>query len=359
MNALTATSPELRRASALETSFKQNRGFYGAVALLLVIYTVYNFLHPKGFTTNVLIANANESVALAFVAMAQAVPVLMGGLDLSVGAVMTLASCIASELVNGDPLRMVLGCIVTLAAATAFGLVNGIIVVYGRLQPIIVTLATGAIAIGLALLIRPKPGGEVDLDLNWAATNSLRDLAETYHLFEDGDAAWLQPIAWIPVPGLILILVTSLVWVPFKRTVTGRTLYAIGSAEGAAYMSGLPINRAKLAAFTLAGFFAGCAGLYLAIQTGSGNADIPQAGAYTLNSIAAVVLGGVSLLGGVGSAVGALIGALILRAISFYFRILSIDPLLQPLVEGVVLLLAVSLGAVRALRVKNRLELFR
>ena len=135
--------------------------------------------------------------------------------------------------------------------------------------------------------------------------------------------------------------------------------YAIGSAEGAAYMSGLPINRAKLAAFTLGGFFAGCAGLYLAIQTGSGNADIPQAGAYTLNSIAAVVLGGVSLMGGVGSVVGALIGALIIRALSFYFRILSIDPLLQPLVEGIVLLAAVSLGAIRTLRVKNRLELFR
>ena len=244
--------------------------------------------------------------------------------------------------------------------APRFGLINGIVIVYGRLQPIIATLATGAVAIGLALLIRPQPGGEVDLDLNWVATNSLRDLAETYHWFDDGEAAWFQPIAWFPVPVLILIVVTALVWVPFKRTVTGRTLYAIGSAEGAAYMSGLPINRAKLAAFTLAGFFAGCAGLYLAIQTGSGNADIPQAGAYTLNSIAAVVLGGISLLGGVGSVVGALIGALILRAIRFYFRILlGIDPLLQPLVEGIVLLAAVSLGAIRTLRVKNRLELFR
>ncbi|HEY0854535.1 MAG TPA: ABC transporter permease [Devosia sp.] len=341
------------------TSINQNRGFYGAIALLAVLYIVYNLIHPKGFSTNLLIANTNESVALAFVAMAQAVTVLMGGLDLSVGAVMTLTSCIASVLVTGDPWQIVLGCIVTLASGTAFGLVNGLIIVYGRLQPIIATLATGAVAIGLALLIRPKPGGDIDLDLNWAATNSLRDVAETYHLFDDGEAAWFQPIAWFPVPLLIMILVALLVWVPFKRTVTGRTLYAIGSSEGAAYMSGLPINRAKLWAFTLAGFFAGCAGLYLAIQTGSGNADIPQAGAYTLNSIAAVVLGGVSLLGGIGSAIGALIGALILRAISFYFRILSIDPLLQPLVEGIVLLLAVSLGAVRALRVKNRLELFR
>jgi ribose transport system permease protein len=150
-----------------------------------------------------------------------------------------------------------------------------------------------------------------------------------------------------------------LVWLPFRRSVTGRTIYAIGSAEGAAYMSGLPINRAKIAAFTLAGFFAACGGLYLAIQTSSGNADTVQAGTYTLNSIAAVVLGGTALMGGIGGAIGSLVGALILRVISFYFRILDIDPLLQPLIEGVVLLIAVSFGAFRTLRVKNRLELFR
>jgi ribose transport system permease protein len=357
MSAVTATPPP--RASALAMSIRQNRGFYGAILLLAALYLVYNFIHPRGFSTNVFIANTNESVALAFVAMAQAMTVIVGGLDLSVGAVMTLTSCIASELVRGEPWQIVLGCVVSVAAGAGFGLVNGLVIVYGRLQPIIATLATGAVAIGLALLIRPQPGGEVDLDLNWAVTNSIKDLAETYHLFEDGEAAWLQPIAWLPVPLLILVIITAAVWIPFRRTVTGRTLYAIGSSEGAAYMSGLPINRAKLWAFTLAGFFAGCAGLYLAIQTGSGNADLPQAGAYTLNSIAAVVLGGISLLGGVGTVIGALIGALILRAISFYFRILSIDPLLQPLVEGVVLLAAVSLGAIRTLRVKNRLELFR
>ena len=357
MSAVTATTPP--RASALAMSIRQNRGVYGAILLLAALYLVYNFIHPRGFSTNVFIANTNESVALAFVAMAQAMTVIVGGLDLSVGAVMTLTSCIASELVRGEPWQIILGCLVSVAAGTGFGLVNGLVIVYGRLQPIIATLATGAVAIGLALLIRPQPGGEVDLDLNWAVTNSIKDLAETYHLFEDGEATWLQPIAWVPVPLLILVIITAAVWIPFRRTVTGRTLYAIGSSEGAAYMSGLPINRAKLWAFTLAGFFAGCAGLYLAIQTGSGNADIPQAGAYTLNSIAAVVLGGISLLGGVGTVIGALIGALILRAISFYFRILSIDPLLQPLVEGVVLLAAVSLGAIRTLRVKNRLELFR
>ncbi len=337
----------------------RNRAFTGALAMFLVLFLGYHMLHPRGFSTAVFIQNANESVAIAFVAMAQTIPVLMGGLDLSVGAVMTLANCIASHLVTGSPVQMVLGMIVTLACGTAFGLMNGLIVVYGRIQPIIATLATGAIAIGLALIIRPSPGGEIDGDLNWAVTNAVFDFAETYGLADDGNAAWLQPFANIPVPLIVLLVIGFGVWIPFKRTVTGRTIYAVGSAESAAFMSGLPVRRAKIAAFTLAGFFASCGGLYLAIQTSSGNADVTQAGAYTLNSIAAVVLGGSSLLGGIGGAIGSLVGAGILRVISFYFRILSIDPLLQPLIEGLVLLVAVSLGALRTVRVKNRLELFR
>jgi ribose transport system permease protein len=338
---------------------RQNAGLIGAIALFLAFYVFYNLFHPRGFSTQVLVQNSNEAFALALVAMAQTVPVLMGGLDLSVGAVMTMVNCLASNLLSGSPLQIAFGMVVSVLAGAAFGFLNGVIVVYGRIQSIIATLATGAIAIGLALLLRPKPGGDVDEDLNWALTNSISDFAETYGLFEDGKAAWLAPVAWIPVPIILLVLIVVLVWVPFRRSVIGRTVYAIGSAEGAAYMSGLPIDRAKIAAFTLSGFFAGCAGLFLAIQTSSGNADIPQAGAYTLNSIAAVVIGGTSLLGGVGSAVGSVFGALILRVISFNFRIFEIDPLLQPLFEGVILLAAVCLGALGILRVKNRLELFR
>jgi ribose transport system permease protein len=344
-------------ATSLSRWVRQNRGFAGALILFALIYLVYNVMHPRGFSSAVFVQNANEAVALAFLAMAQTVPVLTGGLDLSVGAVMTLTSCIASVLVNGTPGEILFGIAATLLAGTAFGFTNGLVVVYGRIQPIIATLATGAIAMGLALWIRPKPGGDVDEDLNWAVTNTVWDFFDTYGF--DADAAWLAPFADLPVPVLILLFVALVVWVPFRRSVTGRTVYAVGSAEGAAYMSGLPIDRAKIAAYTLAGFFAACGGLYLAIQTASGNADIQQAGAYTLNSIAAVVLGGTSLMGGAGGAIGSLVGALILRVISFYFRILSIDPLLQPLIEGIVLLVAVSFGAIRTLRVRNKLELFR
>ena len=124
-------------------------------------------------------------------------------------------------------------------------------------------------------------------------------------------------------------------------------------------MSGVRVDRVKIAAFSMAGLFAGMAGVYLTLQTSSGNADVPQAAAYTLNSIAAVVIGGTSLLGGVGGCIGSIFGALVVRSISFNFRIFNVDPLLQPLIQGCVLLAAVSIGAARVFRVKNKLELFR
>jgi ribose transport system permease protein len=231
-------------------------------------------------------------------------------------------------------------------------------VVYGRIQSIIATLATGAIYIGIALFLRPTPGGKVDEDLSWAMTSDLGEFFATLNVGDISDSRF-APLAGLPVPLLLLGLIVLAVWLPFTRTVTGRTIYAIGSAEGAAYMSGLPLDRAKIAAFTLGGFFAGIAGLFIALQTSSGNADIPQAGAYTLNSIAAVVIGGTSLLGGTGGAVGSIIGAFVLRTISFMFRIFDVDPLLQPLFEGLVLLAAVSLSGLKLLRLTNRLEVFR
>ena len=125
-------------------------------------------------------------------------------------------------------------------------------------------------------------------------------------------------------------------------------------------MSGLDVNRARIAAFTLGGFFAACGGLFLAIQTSSGNADIPAGRRLYLELDRR---GGdrrhVSVSAAAGGAIGSVFGALILRVISYFFRIFDIAPLLQPLFEGIILLAAVSIGALRVLRVKNTLELFR
>lgn len=356
---MSSTSSQHGLLANLKISLFKNSALLTVIVVFLAFYVFYNANHPRGFSTAVYIQNSNEVFALAMVAMAQTIPVLLGGLDLSVGAIMTLVNCLASLLLEGTPGEIAFGFVVSMLAGAACGFLNGCVVVYGRIQPIIATLATGAIFMGIALFLRPSPAGDVDGDLAWVLTNDLYEIAATYGFADGGSASWFAPIAWIPVPLIFMVLAIVLVWFPFARSVTGRTVYAIGSAEGAAYMSGLSIDRAKIAAFTLGGFFAGLGGLYLTLQTSSGNADIPQAGAYTLNSIAAVVIGGTSLLGGVGSALGSVFGALVLRTISFNFRIFDFDPLLQPLFEGVVLLAAVSLGALAVVRVKNTLELFR
>ena len=351
----------------LKLRLSQSTGFWVAVILFAVLYTLYSGLHPKGWSVDVFVQNSNESFALIMVSMAQTVPVLTGGIDLSVGAMMTLVNCLASTLVSGTPTQIVLGMVACLLTGALAGFVNGAIVVYGRIQPIITTLATGAVYVGIALFLRPSPGGKIDDNLSWVATNAMAEMDTTYGWFPDGAPGWFaHGFGRLPVPILLILFIVVAVWVPFRNTVTGRGCYAIGSAEGAAYMSGLNVARAKLAAYTMGGLFAGFGGLYLAIQTGSGNADISQAGGYTLNSIAAVVIGGTSLFGGSGGAIGSVFGALVLRSISFCFRVFDTDgpvgflanPLLQPIFEGVILLLAVSLGAARVFRVKNRLTLF-
>lgn len=342
----------------------QNWRLLLAVVIFALIYGSYSYMHPSGGTNRLFVQNANEIFVLVMVSMAQTIPVLTGGLDLSVGAIMTLTNTVASEVVNGSPSDILFGIVLCLLVSACCGFINGCIIVFGRLQPIIVTLATGAVFMGLALFIRPSPGGNVDGDLSFAMTFDLNEIFLTYGW---PLPAWFEStIGLIPTPLVLILIVVFTIWLPFRASVTGRGCYAIGSSMGAAYMSGLDVDRSKIAAYTLSGLLAGIGGLYLALQTGSGNADVPQAGSYTLNSIAAVVIGGTSLYGGIGGVIGSIFGAMSLRAISFNFRVFDADgplgfiadPLLQPLFEGTILLLAVSIGAASVFRIKNRLKLF-
>ncbi|WP_437763340.1 ABC transporter permease [Sorangium sp. So ce281] len=343
---------------------RQNQGLLVAVGLCAVFYGLYSLSHPKGFSASLVGQNANESFVLVAAAMAQTIPVLTGGLDLSVGAVITLVNCVASHVLAGSALTMFLGILLCLAVGMAAGLLNGCLVVYGRLQPIIATLASGTIFLGVALFLRPTPGGQVDGDLAFAATFDLNELLQVAGAAPlDGALGF---VGKIPSPAVWMALL-ALLWTYYRRTRYGLGAYAVGASQEAAYMSGVRIKRVKLAAYTLSGFFASVGGLYLALQTTSGNADIPQAGSYTLNSIASVVIGGTSLYGGIGGAIGSLFGALVLRSVAFNFRVfdegsalgLLANPLYQPLFEGLILLAAVCLGALWVIRVKNRLQVFR
>ena len=278
---------------------RQNAGALTAFALFVALLAAFIAIHPR-FNTLALEAAANQ---------------------------------VASELLTGSPFDIFIGIVAVLAAGAACGLVNGIIVVYGRIQPIIATLASGAVYTGIALLIRPIPGGDIDEGLSESMTY----------------AAWDT----IPTPVFIFVGLVAVVWLPFKNSVIGRGVYAVGSSEVAAFMSGVPIALAKLSAYTLAGLFAAMGGLFLGFQALSGDATVGVT--YTLNSIAAVVIGGTSLYGGTGGIVGSIFGAYVLRIINSVLLFSGVPSLAQPLFQGAVLIFALLVSATRVVRIRNRL----
>jgi len=316
----------------------EHRGTLLAALVFVIMFAAYVGNHSAGFSANVVQTAANKGVLLALLAVAQTFVVLTSGIDLSVGAMFILANCLASWIVLGSPLMTALGVVGVLLTGLACGAANGAVVIFGRLQPIVATIASGAIYFGIALALRPNPGGDVNSDLADALTGQLR--------------------GGIPASLAALVGVVLVIWLPFRRSALGRAVYAVGSSEVAAYMSGVKTDRAKFAAYTLSGLFSAMGGLMLAFFTYSGEASSANAATYTLNSIAAVVLGGVSLFGGTGSAVGAIFGALIFRTINDLLFVFDLDPLWQPLFLGLVLLISVCIGSVRLLRVRNRLDLF-
>ncbi|WP_245481283.1 ABC transporter permease [Mesorhizobium sp. M7A.F.Ca.CA.002.04.1.1] len=316
----------------------EQRGTLLAFGIFIVMFVIYTSNHPAGFTANVVQTAANKGVLLAFVAMAQTLVVITAGIDLSVGMIFLLTNCLASWLVVGTPMQTTLGVIAVLAVGLLCGAINGAIVIYGRLQPIVATIATGAVYYGIGLLLRPFPGGSVNEDL--------------------ADALTGRVFGVVPASLVVLLAIVLVIWVPFSRSVLGLAAYAAGSSETAAYMSGVPIRRGKFAAYTLAGLLAAIGGLFLTFFTYTGEAAYASGNSYTLFSIAAVVLGGVSLFGGKGSAIGAIFGALAFRTIGDLLFVFDFDPLWQPLFQGVILLVAVSLGAFALFRVRNRLEWF-
>jgi len=317
---------------------REHRGTLLAFAAFVAMFAVYAANHPAGLNANVATTAANKGVLLAIVAMAQTVVVLTSGIDLSVGMVMVLANCLASTIVVGSPAATTLGVLGVLATGCLCGAINGVVVIYGRLQPIVTTIATGSVFYGAALALRQVPGGDIESTLADALTGQLP--------------------GGIPASLVLLAALVFIVWMPFRRSALGRAAYAVGSSEVAAYMSGVPIRRAKFAAYMLSGLLASVAGLFLTCVTYSGEASAANGGSYTLYSIAAVVLGGISLFGGSGSAIGAIFGALMFRTIGDLLFVFNVEPLWQPLFQGVVLVAAVCLGSLRLLRIRNRLDLY-
>jgi ribose transport system permease protein len=216
------------------------------------------------------------------------------------------------------------------------GALNGVLIVVTRVPDIVVTLATLFVLQGAALLVLEAPGG--------AAAEWLKaSIVGTVAIPGVPDAT----TAWIPKALVVLIVCLGVIWIPLRRSRLGLSLYAVGSSELAAFRSGVSVAWTKIAAYAGAGLFAAMGGLSLTMSTGIG-APIP--GPYLLASVAAVVLGGVTLGGGKGGLLGPIVAVFVLRLVRTDLTLLAIDPNVTTIVEGVIMVVVVMLGAFIAMR---------
>lgn len=248
--------------------------------------------------------------------------ILTGGIDLSVGAVMALVGTMVAGLIVNSGLPAELAIALGLLLGLAIGLINGFLVAYGKMPAIIVTLATMGMARGLGLI--------------YTGGHPISGLPSWISWFGVGR------VGTIPVPVILMIIIYALAWVVLQRTAFGRHVYAIGGNELAARLSGVKTQRVKLAVYAVSGLTSACAAVILTGRLMSGQ---PNAGVgFELDAIAAVVLGGTAIAGGRGLVIGTLIGAVLLGILNNGLNLMGINPYLQDVIKGGIILLAIYIG---------------
>ena len=319
-------SPELaaprRRRSLSAHLVGQNAGLllvFAILAAAVALYCLFYWMQQRSLPGNFeLTSTVDNTMPLAMAAIGQTIVVLTRGLDLSVGGIIDLTNALAAVHMQ-DSLGSMLGwTVLVLLAGAALGLLNGLLVGVGRLQPIVVTLATLSIFQGLAIRVLPQPGGAIPSGYTALLVNMNQPWALLY-----------------------LVLCAGL-WLAFRRSAIGVAIIAVGNDEAAARANGINVVRSKVIAYTLSGVFAAAAGLFLAATATAG--DATSGNGFTLSSIVAVVLGGVNLFGGRGSAIGAMAGGFVTTMIVNILFFSRIDPLYQSFYEGLFLIIAVVVG---------------
>ncbi|HYE84377.1 MAG TPA: ABC transporter permease [Clostridia bacterium] len=308
---------------------KRSQSFFG---LILVVLAASIFCVRDGenlFLNPVNIANVVRSVSEnGIMAIGMTLVILIGGIDLSVGAILGLTATAAADLMMHRAFGFGTTVIAVLLLGIAFGFFNGLISTKLSVQAFIVTLASMSIARGLA---RFWSGG-IGIPITYGNEPNLAPQA--YGILA-------ERIWGVPVPAICFLVLGIIFSILLKSTRFGRYVYAIGGNETAAHLSGIGINRVKIAIFTISGALCAIAGMIHAAQLSQGS---PNDGiGYELNAIAAVAIGGTSLAGGKGTMVGTLVGALILGILDNMLGLKNVNNNLQLVVKGVIIIIAVVL----------------
>jgi ribose transport system permease protein len=308
----------------------------GLVALLVLLLVTTKLIQPD-FGVSGLDSVARAAVPFALATVGMAIVVIAGGIDLSIAAMMAVASVTGAVLMAGaTDGQAAFAVLVVLAVGLAMGAINGALIVLTRVPDIVVTLAMLFVWQGVALLILNAPGG--------GAAPWLRDL-----IVGGVTLPFLPPglTEWLPKGVVFLVVCVGLIWGPIRRSKLGLMFYAIGSDPLAAFRSGVPVGMTRIAAYAICGLFAALGGLAVTMSTGIGE---PIPGPYLLTSVAAVVLGGVVLGGGRGSIIGPILAVFILRLVRLDLTLMSVDPNVAAIIEGSIMVVVVMLGGVLAMR---------
>ncbi len=293
---------------------------YSTFLILAALMLLFSLVSSRFLQVNNLLNIVDQSALLAIVAIGVTYTIISGGIDLSVGSVVALVGAVSAGLIVRAGLPVPVGILLGLVFGALLGLVNGLFVVYGRLQPFVATLAMMAIARGLTLL--------------YTQGRPISGMGEAYTFF----GSRLGPI---PVSILVLLVVVLVSGTVLRRTPFGAYVYAVGGNEETTRLAGVAVSRVKLGAYAFSGLMAAVGGIILTARLWSAQ---PQAATgLELQAIAATVLGGASLMGGAGTILGTVAGALIMGVLANGLNLAGVSSYLQQVITGGIFILAVLL----------------
>ena len=297
---------------------------------LIILMAVITIINSNFLTANNLLNLLLQVTSNALIAFGMTFVILTGGIDLSVGSILALSSALTAGLL-GSGMPVTLAILISLILGCILGMMNGLLISYGKLAPFIVTLATMTIFRGATLVY--TNGNPIT-----------KGLSDTF-LFQFLGQGY---IVGIPFPVIIMFIVFIVLYVLLHKTAFGKSVYAIGGNEKAAYISGVKLNKVKIIIYSISGIMASISGMIITSRLSSAQ---PTAGAsYEMDAIAAVVLGGTSLSGGKGRILGTLIGALIIGVLNNGLNIIGVSAFWQQVVKGVVILIAVLIDRFKVVK---------
>lgn len=297
------------------------RDLLGVIVAFVALFVLLSIIAPTFFGDNLLNV-ARQITVNIILACALTMAILVGGIDLSVGSTIAVSSCLLGGLITNNGMALVPAIAISIAVGGVIGVFNGLIISFTNIPPFIVTLGTMYISRGVARL--------------YTDTKTILITNETFSAIGRG-----RLFGVVPIQVIYIIFFCLLAWFILNRTKFGRHIYAVGDNEQAALYTGINVRRVKFMVYVLVGLFAACAGVLSAARTSS--ALYTAGEGYEMDAIAAVVLGGTSMTGGVGRIAGSIIGALIIGILGNGMNLLGFNASWQYVVKGAVLLFAVLL----------------